>query len=63
MKEMFTKHVEELKNKYINNTPEGINTRIIQAEEQICDLEDRKVEINAPEQHIEKMMKNKMKTA
>ena len=29
MKEMFTKYLEELKNKEINNTLEGINTRII----------------------------------
>ena len=44
------------KNKEVNNTPEGINSRITKAE-QINDLEDRKVEITATEQNIEKGMK------
>ena len=43
MQEMFTKDLEELKNKQtkVNNTLEGINSRIAEAEEQINDLEDR----------------------
>ena len=43
----------------MNNTLEGINSRItevIEAEEQINDLEDRMVEITAIEQNIEKRM-------
>ena len=34
----------------MNNILEGINSRIIEAEEQINDLEDRMVEITAAEQ-------------
>ena len=43
IQEMFTKDPEELKNKQteMNNTLEGINSRMTEAEEQICDLEDR----------------------
>ena len=46
MQEMFTK---ELKNKQteMNNTLEGIQSRITEAEERINDLEDRMVEITA----------------
>ena len=63
MQEMFTKDLEELKYKQteMNNTLEGINSRITEAEEWISDLEDRMVEITAPEQNIEKIMKNKNK--
>ena len=59
MEEMFTKDLEELKNKEaeMNNTLEGINRRITEAEEGINRLEDRIVEITATEQHIEKRMK------
>ena len=59
MQEMFTKDVAELKNKQTerNNTLEGINSRITEAEEWINDLEDRMVEITAAEQNIEKRMK------
>ena len=41
MQEMFTKDLEELKNKQteMNNTLEGIHSRITEAEEQINDLE------------------------
>ena len=51
MQEMFTKDLEELKNKQteMNNTLERINSRITEAEEHINDLEDRKVEITATE--------------
>ena len=56
MQEMFTKDLEELKNKQtkISNTLEGINSRITQKEEWINHLEDRMVEITAAEQNIEK---------
>ena len=49
MQEMFTKDLEELKNKEteMNNILEGINSRITEAEEQINDLEGRMVEITA----------------
>ena len=59
MQEMFTKDLQELKNKQteMNNTLEGINSRITEAEEWINDLEDRMVEITATEQNIEKRMK------
>ena len=53
MQEIFTK---ELKNKQteMNNTLEGINSRISEAEEWINDLENRMVEITAAEQNTEK---------
>ena len=59
MQEMFTRDLEELKNKQIemNNTLEGIHSRITEAEERINDLEDGMVEITATEQNIEKQMK------
>ena len=41
----------------MNNTLEGINSRITEAEERISDLEDRMVEITAAEQNTEKSMK------
>jgi len=42
----------------MNNTLEGIDSRITEAEEWISDLEDRMVShITAPEQNIEKRMK------
>ena len=41
----------------MKNTPEGINSRITQAEEWISDLEDRMVEFAAAEQTKEKRMK------
>ena len=55
MQEMFIKDLEELKNKQIemNNTLEGIHSRITEAEERINDLEDGMVEITATEQNIE----------
>ena len=58
MQEMFTRHLEELRNKQTDeNTVEGINSRITEAEEQIKDLDDRLVEITATEQNIEKEWK------
>ena len=60
MQEMFTKDVEELKNKQTEmNTLEEINSRITETEKQISDLEDRMVEITATKQNIEKIMKKK----
>ena len=47
----------------MNNTLEGINSRIIEVEEQINDLEEIMVEITAAEQNTEKRMKKKRKTA
>ena len=49
MQEMFTKGLEELKNKLteLNNPPEGITSRITEAEEWTNDLEDRMVDITA----------------
>ena len=43
----------------MNNTLEGINSRITQKEEWINDMEDKKVEITAAEQNIEKGMRKK----
>ena len=53
--EYTTKDLEELKNKQteMNNTLEGIHSRITEAEAWINDLEDRMVEINATEQSKE----------
>ena len=56
---MFTKDLEELKNKQVNNTLEGINSRITEAKEWINDLEDRMMEITVAKQNIEKRMKKK----
>ena len=41
----------------MNNTLEGINNRITEAEAQIYDLDDRMVEITAIKQNIDKRMK------
>ena len=41
----------------MNNTLEGINSRITEAEGWINDLKDKMVEITAMEQNIEKRMK------
>ena len=56
MQEMFTKDLEELKNR---DTLEGINSRITEAEERINDWEDRMVETTTTEQNIEKKNENK----
>ena len=60
MQEMFTKDLEELKNKQteMNNTLERIHIRITEAE-QINDLENRMVEITATEQNMEKKKKKR----
>ena len=59
MQEMLTKDLEELKNKQteMNNTLEGIHSRITEAEELISDLEDRMVEFTATE-YFKKNLKN-----
>ena len=57
MQEMLTKDLEELKNKQteMNNTLEGIYSRITEAEEWINDLEDRMVETaSATQENIKK---------
>ena len=41
MPEMCTKDLEKLKNKQMNNTLEGINSRITEAEEWINDLDEK----------------------
>ena len=46
----------------MNNSLEGLSSRITEAEDGISDLEDRMVEIMAAELNKEKRMK-KMKTA
>ena len=63
VQEMFTKNLEELKNKQteMNNTLSGINSRITEAEEKINDWEDRMVRITATGQNIEK--RKQMNTA
>ena len=50
-------------NKQMNNTLEGINSRITDAKEWINHPEDRVVEITTAEQNKEKRMNKKMKTA
>ena len=40
----------------MNNTLEGLNSKITEVEEQISDLEDRIVETTAAEENIEKIM-------
>ena len=59
IQEIFHKALEELKSKQtmmnttineIKNSLEGINSRIIEAEERISDLEDTTVEITTAEQ-------------
>ena len=66
MWESINKYLEELKNRNteINNTIteikttlEGINSRISEAEEWICKLEDKMVEITSEEQNKVKRMK------
>ena len=59
IQEIFTKDPQELKNKQtkMNNTLEGIHSRIIEAEAWINDLEYRVVEIIVTEQNIQKIMK------
>ena len=43
----------------MNNTLQGISSRIIEVEEWISDLEDRMVKITATKQNIEKRMRQK----
>ena len=58
MQEMFTKDLEEQKNKkQMNNTLKWISSRKTDAEEQVSDLVDRMVKIIITEQNVEKRMK------
>ena len=66
MQESINKDLEELKDKHIEtnytiteikNTPEGINSRISEAEQHISGLEDKMVEITSEEQNKVKRMK------
>ena len=66
IRETFKQDIEELKSKQtmMNNTIneikdslEGINSRIMEAEERISDLEDKTVEKTTAEQNKEKRMK------
>ena len=66
MQELINKDLEELKNKHtetnnttieIKNTPEGINSKISEAEEWINELEGKMVEITSEEQNKVKRMK------
>ena len=54
MQEMFTKDLEVLKHKQteMNNTLEGINSRITEAEQK-SDLKHRMVEIHSAKQNVE----------
>ena len=63
IQETFDKDLEELKSKQtmknntineIENSLDGINSRITEAEERISDLEDKIVEITTTEQNKEK---------
>ena len=62
MPKLFTEDLEELRNKQMNNTLEGINSRITEAEEQISDLEDKMTEITATKENITKQAKLKKET-
>ena len=66
IEKMQEMHLKELKNKQtemtntiteMKNTLEGINSRKTEAEEWICDLEDRMVEFTVTEQNKEKRTK------
>ena len=55
---MFIKRPRRTKEQTeMNNTLEGIHSRITEAEERINDLEDRMMEIIATEESVEKRMK------
>ena len=61
MQEMFTKDLEELKNKEteMNNTLAAVNNRITEPEEWISNLEDGMVAMTATKQKIEKKKEKK----
>ena len=44
----------------MKNTPEGINSRKNETEEQVSDLEDRSLEITATEQNKEKRIRDSL---
>ena len=61
---MFIKEVEDLKSKTnsaiaeMKNSLEGTNSRLMEAEEQISEVEGRVVEITAAEKNFKKNEKN-----
>ena len=61
---MFIKEVEDLKSKTnsaiaeMKNNLEGTNSRLMEAEEQISEVEGRVVEITAAEKNFKKNEKN-----
>ena len=66
MQKRFNKDLEEIKKSQyimnnviyeIKNTPEGANSRIMEAEDRISEVEDRMVEINETERKKEKQIK------
>ena len=69
MKEMFNKDPEEIKESIMNNaiseiknTLEGNNSRIMEADNRISEVEDRMVEINETERTKEQQKKKEMRT-
>ena len=58
IQETFTKDIQELKDKQMNNTLEGINSRITEIEAWVNDLEDRMVEIMAAKQRNEDSLRD-----
>ena len=63
MRNVYQRPIRKKEQIEMNNTLEGINSRIIEVEEQINYMEERMVEITAAEQNTEKRMKKKRKTA
>ena len=70
IQETFNKDLEELKSKQtmmrnilneVKNSLEGINSRIIEAEEWISDLEDKIVEITITEQNKQKRIEDSLR--
>lgn len=49
-----TKHILELKNNWIEKSLKGLNNRLEQPEERICELEDKSFEIIQSEEKKEK---------
>ena len=58
-KNVYQRPIRTKEQTEMNNTLEGVTSRITEAEERINDLEDRMVEITPIEQNIEKRMKKK----
>ena len=58
-KKCYQRPIRTKEQREMNNTLEGIHSRITEAEAQKNDLEDRMVAITATEQNIEKRMKRR----